>query len=82
MRQWKIEQNLEVGNSFLLEFKEMKKGGCWRLGGIADEELIIQPYYLANISRQWLGVSNNSVLLLETRKKLIVVKKVEGEKDC
>ena len=77
MQQWKIEQNLEVGNSFLLEFKEMKKGGCQRLGSIVDEELIIWPYYLANILRQQLGVSNNSVLLLETRKKLIVVEEAE-----
>ena len=42
---------MEVGDGFLLEFKSVEKRGSWKLGGVADEELIIQPYYLANILR-------------------------------
>ena len=44
-------QDLEVGDGSFPEFEGKEKGGCQKLGGVEDKELIIWPYYLANTSR-------------------------------
>jgi len=52
------------------------------LGGAADEELLIQPHYPANISRRRQGVGDDVALLRTGKKKPMVVEKAEWEKDC
>ena len=69
---------MEVGDGSLPEFEGKEKGGCRKLGGVEDEELMIRPYYPANVSRRRQGIDNNKVGLLGTRmKKPIVVEKAE-----
>ncbi len=81
MRQQTARKKLEVGNRSLPEFEEIGKRGCRKLGDVADKELVIRPYYLANVSWWQQAVGNNNVALLGTRvsklKKLIVVEKAE-----
>jgi len=77
---------LEVGNCSLLEFEEIGKRGCRKLGDVADKELVIRPHYPANVSRRRQAVGDDDVALLGTRvskpKKPMVVEKAEWEKDC
>ncbi len=71
-------QDLEVGDGSLPEFEGKEKGGCRKLGGVEDEELMIRPHYPANTSRQRQGIDDNKVGLLGIgMKKPMVVRKAE-----
>jgi len=69
MRQRATRRKLEVGDGSLPEFEGMKKGGCRKLGGAADDKLIIRPRYPANISRRRQRVGDDDTGLLGTGAK-------------